>query len=149
MVSYPHMSITLCVLYAVILLILSVYGIHRSYLVGMALRLRKRLDVLKRGIPPIDASRMVGSGALGLPTVTIQLPIYNESTVVRRLIDKVAEIEWPRDRLEIQVLDDSTDETCDIARRRVEELRLTGLDIVHLHRTDRMGYKAGALAAGL
>jgi cellulose synthase/poly-beta-1,6-N-acetylglucosamine synthase-like glycosyltransferase len=143
------MSITLCVLYAVILLILSVYGIHRSYLVFMAVRLRRRLGVLKRGVPPIDASRMAGSAALAMPTVTIQLPIYNESTVVRRLIDKVAQIEWPRDRLEVQVLDDSTDETCDIARRRVEELRLTGLDIVHLHRTDRMGYKAGALAAGL
>ncbi|HXX66724.1 MAG TPA: glycosyltransferase, partial [Polyangiaceae bacterium] len=141
------MSVTLCVVYALILLVLSIYGIHRSYLVFMTARLRRRLEVLKQGVPAIPQSRMVQGS--DLPHVTIQLPIFNESTVVQRLIDRVARIEWPRERLEIQVLDDSTDETRVLAERQVEALRRTGLDIVHIHRTNRTGYKAGALAAGL
>jgi cellulose synthase/poly-beta-1,6-N-acetylglucosamine synthase-like glycosyltransferase len=145
-VTCAPMSVTLCVLYAAILLVLSVYGIHRSYLVVMAAHLRREIEVLKRGVPAIGAIEMAANT---LPRVTIQLPIYNESTVVRRLIDAVSKIEWPRDRLEIQVLDDSTDETREIARRRIDELQRAGLDVVHLHRTDRIGYKAGALAAGL
>lgn len=141
------MCITLCVVYALILFVLSIYGIHRSYLVWMTVRLRKRLRILGQGVPAISLSKIVEGS--DLPFVTIQLPIFNESTVVRRLIDKVARIQWPRDRLEIQVLDDSTDETRDLAQRRVRALRRTGLDIVYIHRTNRVGYKAGALAAGL
>ncbi len=83
------------------------------------------------------------------PWVTVQLPLYNEMYVASRLIDAVAALDYPRDRLEIQVLDDSTDETCQIVAGKVDRLRRTGLDIVHLHRTDRTGFKAGALAAGL
>ncbi|HVG94461.1 MAG TPA: glycosyltransferase, partial [Planctomycetota bacterium] len=81
------------------------------------------------------------------PVVTIQLPIFNERYVVERLLDSVAAIDWPRDRLEIQVLDDSTDETRHVAAAKVAALRARGIDAVHLHRTDRTGYKAGALAA--
>jgi cellulose synthase/poly-beta-1,6-N-acetylglucosamine synthase-like glycosyltransferase len=80
------------------------------------------------------------------PFVTVQLPIYNERYVVERLLDSVAAIDWPRDRLEVQLLDDSTDDTRHVAAAKVAELRASGLDIVHLHRTDRRGYKAGALA---
>jgi cellulose synthase/poly-beta-1,6-N-acetylglucosamine synthase-like glycosyltransferase len=141
------MGVTLCVLYASVLAILSIYGLHRSYLVVMTRRLRRRLQELKKGVPPMDPSAMVAGGSL--PTVTVQLPLYNESTVVDRLLDAIAKIEYPRDRLEIQVLDDSTDETSNLARRRVAELRESGLDIVFIHRTDRVGYKAGALDAGL
>jgi cellulose synthase/poly-beta-1,6-N-acetylglucosamine synthase-like glycosyltransferase len=141
------MSLVVCVLYAVVLGILSVYGIHRSYLVFMATRLRARMAVLKKGVPPLPA----GASALGgdLPVVTVQLAVFNEATVVRRLLESVARIEYPRDRFEIQVLDDSTDETCAIARQCVAELRATGLDVSYIHRVDRVGYKAGALAAGL
>ncbi len=74
-----------------------------------------------------------------LPRVTVQLPIYNERYVVGRLLDAVAALDWPRDRLEIQLLDDSTDDTRELAAEHVERLRRRGLDITHLHRTDRTG----------
>src|SRR5687767_2673827 len=84
-----------------------------------------------------------------LPPVTIQLPIYNELYVVERLIDATCKVEYPREKLEIQVLDDSTDETKEICQRKVAEWREKGVDIVHIHRTDRTGYKAGALDNGM
>jgi cellulose synthase/poly-beta-1,6-N-acetylglucosamine synthase-like glycosyltransferase len=83
------------------------------------------------------------------PLVTIQLPLFNEFYVAERLIDAACEMEYPRDRLEIQVLDDSTDETAEIVARRVDYYRERGLDIKHLRRDSRTGYKAGALKAGL
>jgi hypothetical protein len=150
------MSFVVCVLYAVVLGILSVYGIHRSYLVLTAARLRERMAVLKGGVPELPAPAALAgphapdfAGGRALPSVTIQLAIFNEATVVRRLLGAVARIEYPRELLEIQVLDDSTDETCAIARQHVAELRDAGLDVTYLHRVDRTGYKAGALAAGL
>src|SRR6056297_2067888 len=83
------------------------------------------------------------------PSVTVQLPLYNEADVVDRLIDACAALDYPRRKLEIQVLDDSTDETVDKVADRVEYWQNRGVDIVHIHRTDRTGYKAGALANGL
>jgi cellulose synthase/poly-beta-1,6-N-acetylglucosamine synthase-like glycosyltransferase len=79
------------------------------------------------------------------PVVTVQLPIFNEQFVVERLLESVCALDWPRDRLEVQLLDDSTDETVGISARKVAELRARGFDVLHLHRTDRTGYKAGAL----
>ncbi len=84
-----------------------------------------------------------------LPTVTVQLPLYNERYVATRLLEAVAAFDYPRDRLEIQVLDDSTDDTTAIVEATAERLRAGGLDVVHLHRTIRRGFKAGALADGL
>jgi cellulose synthase/poly-beta-1,6-N-acetylglucosamine synthase-like glycosyltransferase len=84
-----------------------------------------------------------------LPAVTIQLPIYNEMYVADRLIDAVCQIDYPRELLEIQVLDDSTDETRGVAEQAVRRNAARGVDIVYLHRADRTGYKAGALEAGL
>jgi cellulose synthase/poly-beta-1,6-N-acetylglucosamine synthase-like glycosyltransferase len=81
----------------------------------------------------------------GPPVVTVQLPIFNERFVVERLLESVCRIDWPTDRLEVQLLDDSTDETVEIAAAKVRELRARGFDVKHLHRTDRTGYKAGAL----
>jgi len=81
------------------------------------------------------------------PVVTVQLPIFNEQFVVERLLEGVCALDWPRDRLEVQLLDDSTDGTVAIAARKVAELRARGFDVKHLHRTDRSGYKAGALRA--
>ena len=83
------------------------------------------------------------------PLVTVQLPMYNEPDVVERVIDAAANFDWPRDRLQIQVLDDSTDRTTALARLRVDFHRARGIDIELLHRTHRSGYKAGALTAGL
>src|SRR5262245_33585650 len=84
-----------------------------------------------------------------LPSVTIQLPNYNEMYVVDRLVDAVCAIDYPVDRLEIQVLDDSTDETREIAELAVRRHAARGFDIQYIHRTNRVGYKAGALEAGL
>jgi cellulose synthase/poly-beta-1,6-N-acetylglucosamine synthase-like glycosyltransferase len=83
------------------------------------------------------------------PSVTVQLPLFNERCVADRLIKAVARLDYPRDRLQIQVLDDSTDDTLQATRRLAERLRTAGFDVQHLHRDDRRGYKAGALAAGL
>jgi len=83
------------------------------------------------------------------PRVLVQLPIYNERHVVARLLDAVAALEWPRDKLSVQVLDDSTDETTALVAQHVARLRADGLDIQHVRRPDRSGYKAGALAYGL
>src|SRR5262249_56294371 len=84
-----------------------------------------------------------------LPVVTVQLPLYNEMYVADRLIDAVSRLEYPRDRLEIQVLDDSTDETGSIAELAVRRFAAQGIDIKYYHRADRIGFKAGALEAGL
>ena len=122
--------------YFFILVILAAYGWHRYYLVYTYMRHRHEV--------PEPRARFED-----LPVVTIQLPFYNEMYVAERLIDSVCRIEYPRDRLEIQVLDDSTDETQTVARRAVERQRELGVDITYIHRTDRSGYKAGALDAGL
>lgn len=81
------------------------------------------------------------------PVVTVQLPIFNEQFVIERLIDAICAFDWPRDKLEIQVLDDSTDATVAVTRAKVAAMRAEGFDIKHLHRVDRSGYKAGALRA--
>jgi cellulose synthase/poly-beta-1,6-N-acetylglucosamine synthase-like glycosyltransferase/5-hydroxyisourate hydrolase-like protein (transthyretin family) len=84
-----------------------------------------------------------------IPFITVQLPMYNELYVAERIIQKIAEFDYPRDRFEIQVLDDSTDETVEVIAKKVAEVAATGVDIVHIHRIDRTGYKAGALDAAM
>jgi len=121
-----------------ILLLLSVYGIYRFRLVYLFLRYRHCRPQPARFFAEAD-----------LPCVTVQLPIYNEMYVVERLIRAATQLDYPRDRLEIQVLDDSTDETSEICRRLVEHYRALGHDIVYLRRGERRGFKAGALAYGL
>ncbi|CDF80704.1 glucomannan 4-beta-mannosyltransferase (GT2) [Formosa agariphila KMM 3901] len=95
-------------------------------------------------MPPLDLSK-----DKDVPTVTIQLPVFNEMYVMDRLLENIAIMEYPKDKLEIQVLDDSTDETVKTTRAHVEKLKATGLDITHITRTDRSGFKAGALKEGL
>lgn len=114
---------------------LSVYGAHRSLLVWSYLRGQRRAKVQ----PASDA----------LPRVTVQLPIFNERHVAERLISAVACMRYPRDRFEVQVLDDSTDATREIAARAVRRWRARGVAIRYLHRTSRDGFKAGALREGL
>jgi cellulose synthase/poly-beta-1,6-N-acetylglucosamine synthase-like glycosyltransferase len=84
-----------------------------------------------------------------VPFVTIQLPVYNEMYVMERLLDNIAEMDYPKNKLEIQVLDDSTDETVKTTFDQVQKLKQSGLDIQHITRTDRSGFKAGALKEGL
>ncbi|MEO7110120.1 MAG: glycosyltransferase [Polyangiaceae bacterium] len=138
------MHTLLCTAYFAVLLLLSMYGLHRSHLVITVLRHRKVLKA--RQSVPIDMTLT----SADLPHVTVQLPLFNEATVAPRLLDHVARIDYPRDRLEIQVLDDSTDETRQLVMAHVARLRENSdLDIVYIHRVDRTGYKAGALDAGL
>ena len=135
----------LCVGYFAVLLFLAMYGLHRSHLVITLLRQSK---ALKKDREEFEARIAVRTPASELPTVTLQLPLFNEATVVERLLEHAARFDYPREKLEIQVLDDSTDETVAIARAQVAKFRAEGHDMVYLHRTDRTGYKAGALDAG-
>ena len=86
---------------------------------------------------------------MNTPVVTVQLPLFNELYVANRLIDAVCALEYPKDKLEVQVLDDSTDETIDLVEKATAHYRALGYDIKHIHRRDRSGYKAGALKHGL
>ena len=124
--------------YLVILLALAVFGVHRTHLVYLYYKHRHRKP------------RAAGTFA-DLPAVTVQLPLFNEMYVAERLLEAVALIRYPRDRYQVQVLDDSTDETQEICKRKLAELlrRLPGLDIEYIHRSDRSGFKAGALENGL
>ncbi|MBP7934981.1 MAG: glycosyltransferase family 2 protein [Phycisphaerae bacterium] len=122
--------------YLAILLVVCVYGMHRYQLVHLYYKYR-------RNTPKARAC------FLTLPRVTIQLPMYNENVVARRIIDHTCRIDYPRDRLQIQVLDDSTDETVQIARAAVEYWRGRGVDIDYVHRVNREGFKAGALTHGM
>lgn len=122
--------------YLIVLLGLSAYGLHRYSIIFLFLKHRKT--------KPAPLAEFTD-----LPPVTIQLPIYNEYYVVRRLIDAVGRLDYPKDRLQIQILDDSTDETTAIAESEAEKLRASGFDITVIHRVNREGFKAGALAEGL
>ncbi|MBK8258558.1 MAG: glycosyltransferase [Polyangiaceae bacterium] len=134
------LNTALCLLYFAVLLGLSAFGLHRLHLVLLVQKHRARIKSSQIA-EPISESE--------LPKVTVQLPLFNESTVAIRLLRAVAKIDYPSHLLEIQVLDDSTDETAALTRREVERLAATGLDVVYIHRTNRVGYKAGALDEGL
>jgi cellulose synthase/poly-beta-1,6-N-acetylglucosamine synthase-like glycosyltransferase len=131
-----HLDIATIGAYVAVLLVLSVYGSHRYYMAYLYYRHKYAL--------PTPRARFGR-----LPRVTVQLPIFNEMYVVRRLVDAVCRLDYPRDLLEIQVLDDSTDETREIARAVVERWREEGIDIHYVHRANRQGFKAGALEHGL
>src|SRR5712671_2114588 len=123
--------------YFVVLVLLASYGLHRYVLVYLYYKHRDK--------------RTTEPAALfdDLPRVTVQLPIFNEQYVVERLLDAVSKLKYPREKLDIQVLDDSTDETMDVARNLVERYAALGNPITYHHRTNRKGFKAGALAEGM
>src|SRR5881227_350922 len=132
--SHSYVIWTVC--YLAVLLGLSAYGVHRYFIIYLFLKNRKR--------------KAVPAGSFEcLPKVTVQLPIFNEIYVVERLLRSVSELDYPRELLQIQVLDDSTDDTRDVTAACAEELRQRGFDVQLIHRVDRTGFKAGALAAGL
>ncbi|MCO4769355.1 MAG: glycosyltransferase family 2 protein [Deltaproteobacteria bacterium] len=117
---------------------LSIFGIHRLTLVILYYWNRRNAAAVTAPVADADA-----------PTVLVQLPVFNERYVVERLIDSVVALDWPRDRLVIQVLDDSTDDTVAIAKAAVDAWASKGIQITHERRADRVGFKAGALAEGL
>ena len=131
----PAETLTLAA-YFFVVIVLAIYGWHRYYLVYLYMSNR---DKEPKTCPALDP----------MPAVTIQLPLYNEMYVAERLIDAVCAIDYPRELYEIQVLDDSTDETRSIAELAVRRYAAQGIDIKYIHRLDRTGYKAGALEAGL
>ncbi len=131
----PVETITLAT-YFFVLIVLAIYGWHRYYLVYLYMRNRDKEPRADAALNP-------------LPVVTIQLPLYNEMYVADRLIESVCAIAYPRALLEIQVLDDSTDETQSIAELAVRRYAAQGIDIKYYHRANRTGFKAGALEAGL
>jgi cellulose synthase/poly-beta-1,6-N-acetylglucosamine synthase-like glycosyltransferase len=122
------------------------YGMN-CYLLMIFYRLNRRQAVIKH--KDIRKKFYQNVSATDWPQVTIQLPIFNECYVVERLIKSVCRLDYPKELIEIQVLDDSTDETVNIAQALVADMKLLGVDIVYHHRQDRKGYKAGALKEGL
>ncbi len=122
--------------YFVVLFVLAAYGMHRYQLVYYFFRYRQNVPAA----PPEPAS---------WPRITVQLPIFNERYVIERLVESVAQFDYPRELLDVQVLDDSTDETQQVARACVERWAAQGFPITYHHRTNRQGYKAGALDEGM
>jgi len=130
-------DVALLIPYFIVLILLAGYGVHRYVLVYLYYKHRKN-----RTTEP--AARFEE-----LPRVTVQLPIFNEQYVVERLLESICKLEYPREKLDIQVLDDSTDETVEVAQALVERYAALGHPVSYHHRTNREGYKAGALAEGM
>ena len=127
------------VLYGLCLFLIFYYSVVQVSLAVAYVRTRKKIALEKA--PLFDETTA--------PKVTIQLPMYNEMYVAERIIETTALLNYPRDKFQIQVLDDSTDETKDIIANKVNEIAAQGIDIIHIHRTDRTGYKAGALDSAM
>lgn len=123
-------------LYCVTLTLLSIFGLHRFYTTYLYYKTK-------------GADSEPESEFDQLPLITVQLPVFNEMYVVERLINAVTAMEYPKALMEVQVLDDSTDDTTEIAKRVVEAKRAEGYDITHIRRKGRLGFKAGALELGL
>src|ERR1700722_5070 len=130
-------DLALLIPYFIVLIILAAYGGHRYWMVYLYYKNKKN----KTTEPPAYFEN--------LPRVTVQLPIFNEQYVVDRLLDAVCRLEYPQDKLDIQLLDDSTDETVEVARLLVERYAALGHPVEYIHRNNREGFKAGALAEGL
>ncbi len=127
-------------IYSIALLLIFLYALAQLNLLFNYLRARKKKD---------SCPKFNFSNSDEIPKVTIQLPVFNELYVMERLLDNIAEIDYPKDKLEIQVLDDSTDESFASTANHIKKLQETGLDIQHVTRKDRVGFKAGALKEGL
>ena len=131
------------IVYFVTAVLLSIYGFHSLLMTGLFLKYKRQNGQVPT--EPIDHLEELVS----LPRVTVQLPIYNERHVASRLLDAVVKLDWPSDRLQIQILDDSTDDTVQIVAAQLSRYQDSGLDIEHIHRGNRDEFKAGALQHGL
>ncbi len=136
--SFDGFDWTIVIIYFTILTLLAILGIYRVRMVYQFWRYRN--------IKPLPKRRFAEAE---LPRITVQLPLFNELYVVERLVESVVKLDYPRHLLEIQVLDDSTDETVGIATAVVESFKQQGFDISYIHRSDRTGFKAGALECGM
>jgi cellulose synthase/poly-beta-1,6-N-acetylglucosamine synthase-like glycosyltransferase len=133
---WSHMAArVILVIYGLCLLLIFFYSVIQLSLAIAYVRNKKKQQ--SRVTPDFDLANA--------PKVTVQLPMFNEMYVAERIIETVAEMDYPRDKFQIQVLDDSTDETKDIIANKCAEVAARGINIQHVHRTDRTGYKAGAL----
>ena len=130
-------DLALLIPYFIVLTILAAYGAHRYWMVYLYYKHKK------------NKTTEPASHFDNLPRVTVQLPIFNEQYVVDRLLDAVCRLDYPKDKLDIQLLDDSTDETVEVARLLVDRYAALGHPVKYLHRDNREGFKAGALAEGL
>jgi cellulose synthase/poly-beta-1,6-N-acetylglucosamine synthase-like glycosyltransferase len=130
-------DLALLIPYFTVMFVLAVYGVHRYTLCYLYFKHRKN----HHPDPPSHFD--------DLPRVTVQLPIFNEQFVIDRLIEAVCNLDYPKDKLDIQVLDDSTDETQEVAAGIVERYAALGNPIAYIHRSNRHGFKAGALDEGL
>ena len=140
---YSHLvsKIIIYIYFACLILILFYSILQVSLAIAYV---RNKIKVRKHGAPVEPVFDPATA-----PKVTVQLPMYNEMYVAERIIEKIAALEYPADKLQIQVLDDSTDETKDLIAAKVKEVAATGINIVHIHRVDRTGYKAGALDSAM
>lgn len=143
----PLWSQAFLAVYGVVLFTLALFGLHRLHLSLLFLRHRGRWR--GRGSDGGEPQDALGLDDSALPTITLQLPLYNERYVAERLLRASAALDYPRSKLEIQVLDDSTDETREVVDRVCQSLRREGVDIQVIRREGRAGFKAGALAFGL
>jgi hypothetical protein len=134
------MDLIIIIIYTLALLLIFFYSLAQLNLYFNYLKARRHQQ---------DCETFNLNNVAEVPYVTIQLPLYNEQYVVERLLNNIATIEYPKDKLEIQVLDDSTDESVLQTKAQIEKLSATGLDIVHITRVNRKGFKAGALKEGL
>ncbi|PQJ36104.1 glucosyltransferase [Salinibacter sp. 10B] len=137
------LEVALPVLYAIAIVVLTAYGGNLLWLALFHAGNEQLID------GPVPDHTSVPAPPDDWPVVTVQLPLYNEAEVAHRLIDACVDLDYPREKLEIQVLDDSTDATTERVANRVDYWQAQGIDIVHVRRDDRTGYKAGALANGL
>ncbi len=134
------LEISIIVIYTISLVIIFAYSLSQLNLLFNYLRAQRK---------KVDSPQFNFEDPNQIPFVTIQLPVYNELYVIKRLLDNISLLEYPKDKLEIQVLDDSTDESLITTKQHIEKLQETGLDIKHITRIDRSGFKAGALKEGL
>jgi cellulose synthase/poly-beta-1,6-N-acetylglucosamine synthase-like glycosyltransferase len=132
-------DLALLIPYFIVLIILAAFGGHRYWMVYLYYKHKKEKTTEPPSHFPAD----------NLPRITVQLPIFNEQYVVDRLLDAVCRLEYPKEKLDIQLLDDSTDETVEVARILVDRYASLGHPVTYLHRDNRDGFKAGALAEGL
>ena len=138
--TWLYLSVFLMFLYSISLILVLLYSLSQLNLLWNYIQHKKKKEIpLKLDLSDLDA----------VPFVTIQLPVFNELYVIERLLECINLIEYPRAKLEIQVLDDSTDESVKLTQSLVEKLKKGGLDIVQIRREKRIGFKAGALKEGL
>ena len=139
------MKIAILIIYTAAIGFIFLYSMIQIHLSILYLREKSKRKKLKLKNPVSEKADFIGY----LPFVTVQLPVYNELYVVERLIKSIAKFEYPKDKFEIQVLDDSNDETVQIIDKVVAEIKATGVQIEAIRRTNRIGFKAGALEYGL